>query len=485
MHFNFKLLTNDQIQQVHDASLQVLNKTGMRFESEALLTGLKKIGGKVDSSSGTAFFSPGIVEQALEGNRKLLKEGARQHPLNGVTSEKTDIPGIQAKMGGGCENYLDWRTQSICPASEEELVRSIQIGEKIPEITFIGNPIVIKKDRNGNTIEERLRRVYTASLLSRYTRKPGSIEVWDEKEIDLLVELGTIVRGGRKEYFDNPCFVTAKETISPLFLDGHSGDILLALACRKLPCTIIPMPLNGLSSPITKLGNVIVGNAEILGVITAIRSVYPEAVVGGGTISGTMNMKTAAVSFSAPEAILQDIAIGEVHEELYGLNYLIGTGYTDAKYPNRQVVAEKLMKFLLTYFSGRYTYPIGLINSGSVFSMEQALVDLELCRYLHSHFESPWSFSEIDSLIDLIGEAGIRGGFIDQEHTLDNYGKNWMSDLFDETSFVSFTDSREKDLYNEAHKNIERLESGGDFYRIEKEKEKEIRSVLKRAESIL
>ena len=88
------------------------------------------------------------------------------------------------------------------------------------------------------------------------------------------------------------------------------------LARRGLPCTIIPMPLSGISSPVTRLGSA----------------------VGGGSITGVLDMRTSVVSFSAPEAILQDIAVAEVHEHLYGLDFLISTGYTDAKYPNPQIM---------------------------------------------------------------------------------------------------------------------------------------------------
>jgi trimethylamine:corrinoid methyltransferase-like protein len=118
------------------------------------------------------------------------------------------------------------------------------------------------------------------------------------------------------------------------------------------------MPLTGMSSPATKLGNAIVCNAEILGAITAVKAFHPEALVGGGAISGLLDMKTGVVSFSAPEAILQDIAVAEVHQRRYGFDFLIGSGYTDAKVPNSQVLAEKLSKFLFTYLSGRSSYPV-------------------------------------------------------------------------------------------------------------------------------
>ena len=73
---------------------------------------------------------------------------------------------------------------------------------------FVGNPIVLRRDFDGNQIEERMRRINTAALIAKNTRKVASMEVWDEREIDLLTEIGIIVRDGEQAYRDRPCLVT-------------------------------------------------------------------------------------------------------------------------------------------------------------------------------------------------------------------------------------------------------------------------------------
>lgn len=485
MTFTMELLNNEELLKVHEGSLRVLSSTGMKIESKKMLTGLQKAGAKVDMSAKTVLFPETLIQTALENNKALLRKGKKMHLVNGVTSEIGIGEGIQAKMSGGCEKYLDWDTQSIKPASAAELLEYVRLGELLPDVNFVGNPIVIKEDLSGKKLEERMRRVKTAELIAKNTRKVGSMEVWDEREIDLFVEMGIIIKGSREAYFDDPCLVTAKETISPLFLDENSGDILLALAERGLPCTIIPMPITGISAPVSKLGSVIVGNAEILGVLTAIFSVYPEAVVGGGTISGIMDMRTATASFSAPEAILQDLAIAEVHERLYGFNYLVGTGYTESKYPSSTTLAEKLAKFMVTFLSKRYTYPVGLLYGGSVFSAEQALVDIELCRYIHGHFQSSFDFSSLPDTIEVIREIGIRGQAINHSHTLDNFRQNWMSNIMDRSGFTGLEDSRIKDIYHLAHEQRVKLMSGGSYWEIEPEKARAIEVVVRKADSLL
>ena len=485
MSFSFSVLTKGEIQKVHEASLAVLAKTGMRFESDNLLRGLRAGGARVDETSKTVLFPEKLVEEAIEGNRNLLRQGAKLHLLNGVTSEHTEGEGIAAKVSGGCESFLDWESRNIREATATELLSYIRLGELLPEVSFVGNPLVIRHDEGGKRIDERLRRVKTAALIAKNTRKIGSMEVWDEREIDFMVEIGSIARGSREAYFENPCLVTAKETISPLFLDANAGDILLALARHKLPCTIIPMPISGISAPVTKLGNAVLCNAEILAVLTAIRSLCPESLVGGGSISGLLDMRTSVVSFSAPEAILQDIAVAEVHQHLYGFDCLIGSGYTDAKYPNMQVLAEKTMKYLFTFLSGRHSYPLGLINSGAVFSAEQALVDLEICRYIHGHFGGFGDFGELAQTVELIRQVGIRGSYLSEDHTASRFRDNWLPQILDRSHFVSFAQSEKEDIYRSAHNRREQLMKSAAFWEIERDRARAIDEVVRKAERVL
>jgi trimethylamine--corrinoid protein Co-methyltransferase len=473
MKLSFEVLAPDDARKVHEASLQVLSRTGMSFESEALVSGLTGAGAAVDSRRRVVRFPPALVEKTIENTRVLLASGKKLHLLNGVTSQRGASGGIEAKMGGGCELSLDWESQSVKPATARELLRCLRLGELLPEVCFVGNPIVMKEDLDGSVVEERMRRVRTAALVAKNTRKIGSMEVWSEREIDLLVEIGIVARGSREAFDEHPCLLTAKETISPLFLDRNAGDILLSLARRGLPCTIIPMPIAGMSAPASLLGCVAVANAEILGVMTAIQSVYPEALVGGGIISGVMDMRSGTASFSAPEAILQDIALAETHRGLYGMDCLIGTGYTDAKYPGSRVPSEKLLKFLLSFLAGHTTYPVGLLHAGSVFSVEQALVDLELCRLVHGQLACRVDTGLLGEIVSVVHEAGIRGDSLGSEFTLRHFRDSWQPEL------------GTGDIYAAAHERCRSILGARSFWEIEVEKAREIDRIVRKAESIL
>ncbi|MCL4415625.1 MAG: hypothetical protein M1365_02820, partial [Actinobacteria bacterium] len=111
----------------------------------------------------------------------------------------------------------------------------IKLGEALPEVAIVGNPYVYLRDDGNNLIDPRMQRVKTASIVAKYTTKPGPTEVWNARELKFLIEIGVVVKGSRQAYFDDPCFITAKETIAPLILEDLSAETLIMLAENNLP----------------------------------------------------------------------------------------------------------------------------------------------------------------------------------------------------------------------------------------------------------
>ena len=155
------------------------------------------------------------------------------------------------------------------------------------------------------------------------------------------------------------------------------------------------------------------------------------------------------------------------------MDCLIGTGYTDAAQPGDRAPAEKMLKFLLSFLAGHTTYPVGLLRSGSVFSPEQSLVDLELCRLIHDQFAGRLETGLLGAIVDVVHETGIRGDSLGSDFTLQHYRE------------FSRTARGSSEMYSAAHERRTALLSGGDFWEIEAEKAREIDRIVRNAESIL
>ena len=477
-------LDTRQMESIHRATLKVLQKTGLRVDCSDYYGPLESAGAKVNRDTGVVKFPCEIVEETIEYLRNQISCGRRQYLLNGVTNPRWTPP-LGCKFGGACIEYLDLEADIVRQPTEQDLIRLLQLGQALDGVGFVGNPVACLVDSNGNQVPGYMQRIKTAALVAKYTTKCGSTEVWNERELGLLIEIGRIVRGGSKEYQAQPCFITAKETIAPLQFPADDGRILLMLAQRHLPCTIIPMPLTGATSPCSVAGNIVIANAEILGVMTCIHAAVPEAMVGGGVISGVMDMASGSASFSAPETLLQDAGIAQLYDEFYGQDLATGTGYTDAKYPGVQSLAEKTYKMLAAAAQGRFNFPVGLLAGGKRFNAEQAVLDLEIAESI-IRFTTRQEVNEETLAVDVIDQAGIGKEFISSEHTMKHFKKNlWHPPLSDHKCPGTLDADRQQDMLAAARDKVRQRWQRDDLYQIDEDRAKAIDEIVTKAERIL
>ena len=421
LNFGENVMNEKTMKQIHGKTLEVLQRVGLKVMYEGFYSPLEAAGASVDRSTGVVKFPPALVESVIAGLKKQIAAGEKQFILNGVICSKTS-PEIQLKFAGASIEYMDPFTDEVREPTEDDLIRLIQFGQSIPEVTFVGNPVCYLRDAKGEKIPGPLQRIMTAALVAQYTNKYGSNEVWNEEELELLIELGSIVKGGRDEYYKKPCFVTAKETIAPLFFPREDGRVLYMLAEHKLPCTIVPMPISGATCPVTIASNIVMAAAEVLGVMVCLRSAFPASLVAGGVISGVMDMRAGSASFAAPEAILQDVGVAMLFEKMYGQDFALGTGYIDALYPSAQSAVEIYSKIAAAHSVGRHNYPVGLLLGGKRWSPVQAMIGLEMAKFVHRlNMQIIADDSEIP--IALFEEVGISGNYLSEMHTAENLGR--------------------------------------------------------------
>jgi trimethylamine--corrinoid protein Co-methyltransferase len=473
----------EQMKTIHEAALHVLSKTGMRINCDEFYGPLESRGAKIDRSCNVVRFPPKLIEEIIEQIRKEIANGYVQNILNGVVSGRSSRP-FQAKVGGACIEFLDWETKTLRRPTRQDLINSLRLGEALPDVGSVGNPVVCLFDDNGKAVTPKMQRIITAATVAKYTTKCGSTEVWNEKELDLLMEIGIIVKGSKAAFLQNPCFVTAKETIAPLLFPEEDGRILLMLARNGLPCTIVPMPMTGMSSPATIASNVVMTIAEVLGAMTALKVTVPEARVAGGVISSTIDMRSMVARFATPEAINQDMLAARIFDKLYGQNFGVGSGYIDARVPGPQALFEKYARMTAAIETiGSYCPSVGIMAGGKRHCPEEVILEVELGRHISQCFAA-LEVSEDTLCLDLIDEVGISGNFIGEEHTAMNFRELFQSDLIAAREDDNLEAELKRDMVDLAIEKKKKIlaEAG---YEIDADKAKAIDEVVKKAERIL
>ena len=470
-------IEKDRFQEIHEYSLKVLEHTGMKFPSDEILEALGNNGAKINWSKCIARIPSKLVENMLAELKKEIREGKKQIMLNGGVSFKTDEK-IVCKFGAAAPNIYDWNSKKKREATDADLINAIRLGQATEEIGMVGCPMYCK-EIDGKKIDPNFTPIINAMLLAKNTTKLGNSEVNSPKQLKYLIEMGIVVRGSLAVYKKNPCFITAKESISPLALPKNACDVLVALAKNGLPAIMIPMPIIGASTPVSVAGTMIVNNAEILGTMTAIRCIVADAIVGGGSIASVMDMRSGNIKFDTIASTKLDVAMTQMYEELYGLDYGYGVYCSDAKFLGPEIIYERIMKILGSALVKRFNYVIGLYDQGMIFSPELALVEVDIIKSLHFLLEDIGN-NDLDLVLDTINRVGPGGNFMAEKHTLDNFKRIWRSEILLEVVDTK-NDKKIKGMFDMANEKYKDILKNTEPYRLPVDKEKEIDSIVSRA----
>lgn len=464
------------LDKIHDYACRILEEVGMKFLSEEMLDSLEENGARINREKSVAFMPQKLVEEKLSGFSREIKSGKTHFMLNGGVSYNVGDR-IFCKFGSIAPRFFDWDSQSEREATQEDLVNAIRLGEAVDEMGVVGCPMYTKKI-DGREVNPNFTPIINAMLLAKNTSKLGNSEVNRKKQLKYLMEMGTVIRGSLEEYKKAPMFLTAKESISPLFLDEHACEVLIALAENGLPATMIPMPILGAGVPITIAGAAAVNYAEVIATMVALRCVVPDAMVGGGSMASYMDMSGKGIKFNVMDAIKVDMLTAQIFEEKYSLDFGFGIYSSDAKGLGSEVLMERFLKILGGFMVRKSNYVVGLYDQGMVFSPELALTEIELARAIHE-LSGGFTLDDLsgNDLLDEIKNTGHGGNFMASKHTLNNFKNTMRLDILEEV-FDSGSNKVVGNIYERANVRYKDILANSKEYELPADKSKEIDRIL-------
>jgi trimethylamine--corrinoid protein Co-methyltransferase len=412
-----RLASDEQLQRLYDAALQALETVGFLVQDEVLAGQMVAAGAKV-GPEGQVLIPRGLVEEML-APRRAEPEAALDAPTR-VTGEPR--PGIGSQLA---QFYLDPESQRRLPGGRELLAELVKFGHVWQPGSGVG-PVLLCRD--VPPLVEPMEAVVT---IAEHTDRVGNAYVHSAEQVPYLAELGAILRDDPGSFLGMCLFL-----VTPLRMDLRAGRLLRALLERGAPVWIGTQPQAGASSPVTVAGTVVLGVAEILAGWVAAFAADPSVLPGAGICSGVLDMKTADVSFCAPEAMLQDLLCVELFRELCGGRCFVagGASYTDAKWPGVQRGLEQAFEALTAWqYTGAWIGAgSGLLESGKTFSPVQFMLDHDCGRYL-GQFARGVEFGEDDLALDSILDVGLglKQSHMMSDHTLAHWRSLFTPTLLD------------------------------------------------------
>ena len=450
LHPTIRMLSDEQIQAIHHSSLDILSGTGIVMKNELARDLLLDAGAweSKDFEGETRIKIPEIMVMDAIG------AAPSRIPMHNRLGELTmPLEGGKVFFGPGsdCIFTMDIETGERRMATAEDIRRIAHLCDGLDQIDFIMSM--------GNPSDVPAMDIYLYEFISmiRGSVKPNIYTANNRADMEAIYRIACAVAGGETQLREKPFMMLYAESISPLLYPDESVDKLLFCAEKGIPVTYPPSPNTGGGGPITLAGALALGNAECLAGLVLTQLVRPGTPFLYGMNTAALDMKSAIVSYGAPEwptgmAAWCDIA------RTYDLPIWGAAGATDSKVVDAQAGIEASLSIMTAFLSRcNLVHDVGYIEYGTTSSMEMLVVADEIIRGAR-RIMGGVEVNELTLARDAIHRAKPGGGFLADDHTLDNWKwAQWRPDLIDRMRYDRWVQKGERDMTARANERAREL----------------------------
>ncbi len=463
-------LWRKEIEDLHNASLQVLEKTGIKVMSEVALDILKKWGAKVDYGTNRVVLPRQLVEEALKMAPGTITYGARNPKYDFVLNKQE--PHFCA--AGDPPFILDWETGQRRYSTAEDVANCTVIAD------YLDHVHVVWRMATATDVPAPMQDLVGMYINLRNTEKHCEHGMMSAKQAQYQIEIATAIVGDGKRLREKPIVSAVQCPFSPLTYDEGITEGAIELGKAGIPIVLFPMPVSGTTGPATLAGTMVVANADVLGGLVIQELASPGAPVVYCAAAGTMNFHTGEEGVS-PEGPLMELGLGQL-AVYYGLPHARLVFNEASKLLPRQsghYTVEALLTHMLTEPVPDIVWGLGWL--GGTTSPEAMVIDNEIVDYA-LRFAQGIEVNDETLAVDVIDKAGPGGHFLGEKHTLKHFRERWMPRL-DVDSLETWEKEGIKSLGELAHEKVKEILATHKPTPLPEDIEREISQIMKRAEA--
>ncbi len=402
-----ELLTSDQIQRIHEASLEVLQEVGLKVRFGPARELFAQHGCSVDSETLNVKFPRDVVEKY----RKMAPPKFTFHGRDPKFDKTIPDDGPVIVTASSAPDIIDPITGRERRAESGDIARIAHLINELPAYDMFSiSTLAEDAPKDQFTIS----RLYPAL---KYCVKPIRMTTTDHKDTLATMEMAYMVAGGKDAYKEHP-FLTHHycPTVSPLTMDVLSTENVMYFAEEGLPVYPTIVPNAGLTSPMSMSGTLVQGNAEYLATVSLMQMVKEGTPTVYATLATVADMRSGAYTSGAIECGMMHMAFAQI-ARFYNVPCGGYVGLTNAKLNDAQSGYETGMSGIAGLLGGMDMFNIGgLIDALKTFDFAKAVIDDEMAQMM-KRMKRGISFSDDDLAVDLIKQIGPGGSFIKPKHT--------------------------------------------------------------------
>lgn len=427
-----RLVSEDELESIHLASLRVLKEIGVDVLHEDARRIMKEHGADVRDGSERVRFDGDMILDLIAGCPAEFTIHAR-NPEHNVRFGGDNVVFAQVASAPNCSDLDRGRR----PGNRADYRNFLRLAQMHNIIHATGGYPVEPID-----IHPSIRHLECIRDLATLTDKVFHIySLGRERNVD-GIEIARIARGISREQLERePSVFTIINTNSPLKLDVPMMEGIIQMASAGQVVVVTPFTLSGAMAPVTVAGALVQQNAEALAGIAFTQMVKKGAPVGYGGFTSNVDMKSGAPAFGTPEYMKAQLVGGQLARR-YHIPYRTSNTCA-ANAVDAQAAYESVFSLWGAIQGGGnfLMHGAGWLEGGLRASYEKFILDVDLLQMVQE-FLTPLDLSEDALAIDAIRDVGPGGHFFGTPHTQNRYKTAFYSPLIsDWRNFETWTEA--------------------------------------------
>lgn len=405
------LVGEEQVEAIHQTSLQILEEIGIDFLDSEARRLLGEAGARVDPDSERVRFDPELIET-------VIKTAPSQFTIHAPNPDRNLQIGDDAVAFTAVASPPNASDESggRRPGNREDYQNLLRLGHTISTVHMWGGYPVEPTDIHASV--RHLDALYDMLTLSDKVIHAYSLGAQRNRD---ALEMIKIVRQVDDETLDRePSIVSVINASSPLRYDKPMLQGIMEFSSRNQVIIMTPFTLAGAMAPVTVAGAVAQHNAEALAGIALTQVVRPGAPVVYGGFTSNVDMQSGAPAFGTPEFMQTAMITGQLARR-YNVPYR-SSGVNAANALDAQAAYESVFSLWGAVMGGAHIvlHAVGWMEGGLRASFEKMILDADLCGMVQTFLE-PIGFDRDALALEAIRDVGPGGHFFGTQHTLDRF----------------------------------------------------------------
>lgn len=313
--FGLNVLSDDALDRIHNATLEVLWYEGINIQSDLALDIFHGGGCTVDKKNQKVYIPPHIVEDCIRSAPSTVLLAGRD-PKNDIVLDGSRVNFCNFSKG---VNVIDLYTGDLRPSTKQDEADVAVLVDYLDQYDLL-DVAVEARDVDARTANLECYEAMVSNSTKHSTQSPHSVE-----EAEVLIDMAAAVVGGKDKLRERPITSATVCPTSPLSIAPETCEPIIAYAKNRVPLTVLSMAMAGGTSPVTLAGTLVTHNAEVLSGIVLAQLTNKGTPNMYGSSTTIMDLRLASATIGCPELGMISAAVSQLAQYYKIPSYVAGT----------------------------------------------------------------------------------------------------------------------------------------------------------------